>query len=81
MYSEVPIIRPPMLLAKSCLNIGHVSLTGPICIENCILVLKQVKVTSFVKAAVSSSAVQSPFDTNFPSGLNSKGGLNFEWSS
>ena len=42
LYSEVPIIRPPMILVESGLNGEQVSLMKPIYIETCILVLKQV---------------------------------------
>ena len=44
-YSGDPIIRPPMVLVESGLNIqcsDQVSLMRPIYIENCISVLKQV---------------------------------------
>ena len=42
-YSEVPIIRPPMVLVVSGLNGEQVSLLmRPIYIENCNLVLKLV---------------------------------------
>ena len=41
-YSEVWIIRPPMVLDESGLNSEKVSLMRLICIENCISVLKQV---------------------------------------
>ena len=39
-YSEVPIIRPPMILVESGLNDEQVLLMKPIYIEKCILVLK-----------------------------------------
>ena len=42
MYSEVPLITPPMVVVESGLNSEQVSSMKPICIENCILVLKQV---------------------------------------
>ena len=41
-YSEVPIIRPPMVLVDSDLNSEQVSKMRPIYIENCFLELKQV---------------------------------------
>ena len=39
-YSEVPLIRPPMTLVKSNLKSEQV-LMRPLCIENCISILKQ----------------------------------------
>ena len=42
MYSEVRIIRPPMVLVESGLNSEQVSLIRPICTEIYILVLNQV---------------------------------------
>ena len=41
-YREISLIRPPMVLDTSTLNTEQVSLTRPIWIENCILVLKQM---------------------------------------
>ena len=41
-YSEVQIIRPPMVLVESGLNSKQVSLMRFIWVENCISVLKQV---------------------------------------
>ena len=41
-YSEVLIIRPPVVLSESGLNSDQVSLMRPIYIEKSILVLKQV---------------------------------------
>ena len=36
LYSEVPIMRPPIKLVESVLNREQVSLMRPIGIENCI---------------------------------------------
>ena len=41
-YSEVPIIRPPMVVVENGLNSDLVTLMRPIYIEKCILILKQV---------------------------------------
>ena len=41
-YSEVPVIRPPLVLVESGLNSDQVSLMRPVYIEKCILVLKEV---------------------------------------
>ena len=55
--NEFLIIRPPIVLVESGLLSEQVSLLRPICIENCILVLKQLVL--IVKVVLISSGLYS----------------------